>query len=234
MSPAPQEPTSSPTTRPAPRRWAPAFTMFELAAVVVVLTVVAGLAVSAAGDATTQATRTVTMSTMRTVRDALVGVATGREGRVTPCFLQDVGRLPRFAPTSAGDYDYSLTELLDGRGLPAFDPGTQRGWRGPYLIAPIARFGTPDLELGLVPAQWVRYGQPGDSAVRDGYGRPLLLQVPDDLADGTRNADDERHARLVSAGPDGRIDTPLADRYPSLSQCGDDLVLYLRVADLRP
>lgn len=234
MSQAPQPKTSSPTTRPAPRRWAPAFTMFELAAVVVVLTVVAGLAMSAAGDATTQASRTVTMSTMRTVRDAIVGVATGRDGRVTPCFLQDVGRLPRFAPTSAGDHDYSLTELLDGRGLAAFDPSTQRGWRGPYLIAPIARFGTPDLELGLVPAQWVRYGQPGDSAVLDGYGRPLLLQVPDELADGTRNADDERHARLVSAGPDGRIDTPLADRYPSLSQCGDDLVLYLRVADLRP
>ncbi len=229
MSPAPQEPTSSPTTRPAPRRWAPAFTMFELAAVVVVLTVVAGLAMSAAGDATTQATKAVTMSTMRTVRDAIVGVATGRDGRVTPCFLQDLGRLPRCAPSVAGGYDYGLTELLDRQHplllppLSVFDPSTQRGWRGPYLLVPRAEFGS----------QWPEYGHETNWAVLDGYGWPLLLQVPDELGDGIRDADDERHVRLVSAGPDGRIDTPLAERYPSISQCGDDLVLYLRTADLR-
>lgn len=239
MLPIQKEPTSSPTTRPAPRRWAAAFTMFELAAVVVVLTVVAGLAMSAAGDATTQASRTVTMSTMRTVRDAIVGIATGREGRVSPCFLQDLGRLPRVEETPPRVYAYSLGPLLGGMTslgvpLPAFDPVTQRGWRGPYLIAPTPRFGSLGIDLGPEPLQWTTYVQADDLVVLDGYGRPLLLQVPDDLADGIRNADDERHARLVSAGPDGRIDTPLVERYPSLSQCGDDLVLYLRVADLRP
>lgn len=217
----------------APARWWAGFTTVELAAVILVLSLAAGLAMSAIGGADTQSARTATLGVLRQVRDALVGVDTGRATKV-PCFVDDVGRLPRIDRTGAGDRAYSLSELLDGRGVPAYQPEQQRGWRGPYLTAPVVPFGTPDLDLGLVPPQWLHYGQPGDAAVLDGFGRPVLLQVPCTAANGRPDDDDERHARVVSAGPNGRIETPVAARFPSLAACGDDLVVYLRVADLRP
>ena len=66
-----------------------------------------------------------------------------------------------------------------------------------------------------------------------------------DLADiwATRRGE---HVRLVSAGENGVIDTPFRPpfqspfdplfpaRFPAREHCGDDLVLYVSVADLRP
>lgn len=224
---------SVPPLRRVPQRGDAAFTLVELSVVVVLMVVLAGIALSAAGEATTQATQAVTRSSLVTVRDAIVGVGGARS---SPCFWSDLGRLPRSTATTAGGVVYGLAELLDGRGLPPYDPATRRGWRGPYLLAPGARFGEPDLAAGLPPLlwQWPRYGHRDDLAVLDGHGRPLLLQVPDPDGDGVVTAEDERHARLVSAGEDGVIQIPVASWYPSQASCGDDMVLYLRVADLRP
>lgn len=202
-----------------------AFTLVELATVVVVLVVLAGVAVTAAGDATTQAVRAASLTSMNAVRDAIVGVGYARGDQPRRCFLADLGRLPT-----------SVTELLDGRSLTSYDPATGRGWRGPYVLVPAASFGDLDVALPVPIARrpmWSRYGQPGDAAVVDGHGRPLVLQLPDADGDGTATDDDRRHARIVSAGADGLIDTPRDVHYPSLASCADDLVLYLRVADLR-
>ena len=197
----------------------------ELATVVVVLVVLAGVAVSAAGDATTQAVQAATRTSMTAARDAIVGVGHSRRDLTGRCFVRDLGRLPT-----------SLRELLDGRSLPPYDPQADRGWRGPYVLAPGASFGDLDVTLPVPPSRrpmWSRYGQPADAALLDGHGRPLLLQIPDADGDGTATDDDRRHARLVSAGADGLIDTPRDVYYPTLTVCADDLVLYLRVADLR-
>lgn len=221
------QPVSPLPTKPAslPMQQQRAFTLVELVSVVVVLVVLAGVAVSAAGEATTQAVRSASMTSLIAARDAIVGVGHSRRDLVGRCFVRDLGRLPS-----------RLAELLDGRGLPAYDPATDRGWRGPYVFAPRASFGDLDTTLEVPTAlrpMWARYGQPDDPALLDGHGRPVVLQIPDSDGDGVSTEDDRRHARLVAAGLDGRIDTPRDLHYPALSLCADDLVLYLRVADLR-
>jgi prepilin-type N-terminal cleavage/methylation domain-containing protein len=216
-------PNPTPAPRSSPRQRA--FTLVELATVVVVLVVLAGVAVSAAGDATTQAVRAATQTSMTAARDAIVGVGHSRSDLTGRCFVGDLGRLPT-----------GVQELLDGRTLSAYDPATGRGWRGPYVLAPRATFGDLDATLPVSPSRqpmWSRYGQPTDAALLDGHGRPLVLQIPDADGDGSSTDDDRRHARLVSAGADGLIDTPRDVYYPTLTVCADDLVLYLRVADLR-
>ena len=60
------------------------------------------------------------------------------------------------------------------------------------------------------------YGFPGEPAVLDPWGHPYVLQIPPPQAFPDRfgsntNLPDEvrfRYARVVSAGPDGRLDTP--------------------------
>jgi len=60
------------------------------------------------------------------------------------------------------------------------------------------------------------YGFPGEPAVLDPWGNPYVLQIPPPQAFPDRfgantNLPDEvrfRYARIVSAGPDGRLDTP--------------------------
>lgn len=222
---APQASTTAHPPAPLHSQGQRAFTLVELVSVVFVLVVLAGVAVTAAGEATTQAVRSASMTSLVAARDAIVGVGHSRSDLIGRCFLRDVGRLPT-----------RIAELLDGRTLPAYDPITDRGWRGPYVVAPGALFGDLDSALAVPPSlrpMWARYGQPDDPAVLDGHGRPIVLQIPNVDGDGTATDDDRRHARLVSAGLDARIDTPRDLYYPSLALCGDDLVLYLRVADLR-
>jgi type II secretory pathway pseudopilin PulG len=72
-----------------------------------------------------------------------------------------------------------------------------------------------------------RYGETGDPAVLDGWGNPIVLQVPQ--TPGTTEHDRTRHARLVSAGPNGVIDTDPGELMPN--ERGDDLVLFLWIAD---
>ena len=67
------------------------------------------------------------------------------------------------------------------------------------------------------------YGFPGEPAVLDPWGNPYVLQIPPpqafpDRMGSNTNLPDEirfRYARIVSAGPDGRLDTPCF--YPNLT-----------------
>ena len=60
------------------------------------------------------------------------------------------------------------------------------------------------------------YGFPGEPAILDPWGNPYVLQIPPpqafpDRLGANTNLPDEvrfRYARVVSAGPDGRLDTP--------------------------
>ena len=116
-----------------------------------------------------------------------------------------------------------------------------RGWRGPYVKKSVSSFpGRADVRFaddetfdarGFYPtvAQLDLprdilngregcsvYGFPGEPALLDPWGNPYVLQIPPPQAfDGvTTNLSDEvrfRYARVVSAGPDGRLDTPCFD-----------------------
>ena len=53
-------------------------------------------------------------------------------------------------------------------------------------------------------------------------------------ADGALDGLERAHGRLVSAGPNGVLETPPDALAPGRSACGDDVVSYLRMADPRP
>jgi hypothetical protein len=202
------------------------------------------------GDVVDDAGRTTTIASMHAIKLGIVGGT--NELRGGRAFLRDVGRLPQntcnlppFPPsTPPADLRWSVAELIEaGQHMP---PGS---WRGPYLQVPRAVFGEIINAATVGPsllATWTPYGAALDWAMLDGWGRPIVLQIPDfdpALAD---SVEERRYARLVSAGRDGLLETPRTAatvalaQYPNASNalapgnlCGDDLVLYLHVADLR-
>jgi prepilin-type N-terminal cleavage/methylation domain-containing protein len=92
------------------------------------------------------------------------------------------------------------------------------------------------------------YGKPGDLIAADPWGNPIVLQIPAASAfpAGTGEAERFRFARLVSAGPNGIIETPyedhgseklarLAGRTSGSNDTparGDDSVLFLMRAEI--
>lgn len=111
-----------------------------------------------------------------------------------------------------------------------------RTWQGPYLSHTGARYTVTDESLdGSGTGFTDRYGLDDDPAVLDAWGRPIVLQVPDENATDMPNGNGEftpeqirrLHARLVSAGPNGRIETPIDRLMPTEAERGDDIVLFL-------
>lgn len=101
----------------------------------------------------------------------------------------------------------------------------ERGWRGPYVKHEIGVFPAddgrgfyPEVSGLRLPAAFLDpsvsvYGFPGEPAILDPWGNPYVLQIPPAQAfeGGVTNVSDElrfRYARLVSAGPDRRLQTP--------------------------
>lgn len=120
----------------------------------------------------------------------------------------------------------------------AWDAARDRGWRGPYLrhwtgtyparadkrfaddTTAAARGFYPELRHLRLSDDFTRtgagdvsvYGFAGEPAVLDPWGNPYVLQIPPPQAFfAVSNVSDEvrfGYARVVSAGPDGRLDTP--------------------------
>ncbi len=213
-----------PRPRPAGARRG-GFTLVELCVVLVILAAVAGLAIQVGASATADAARSATAAQLTTLRQAMLGLA---DGAGLPAYRRDCRGLPLV-----------VADLLRRRTAPLplpvepFDPATGFGWRGPYLLVPRGIY-VPDPTRGFFD----RYGQLDDPAVLDAWGNPIVLQYADlDGDEDPPHAEDEvRHVRLVSAGENGRIDTPFdgaEPRLPPITPDNDDLVLYLHVADLR-
>ena len=118
----------------------------------------------------------------------------------------------------------------------AWDEVRSRGWHGPYLTSPTASFPAehsvrfpgdatfaergffPSLSHLRLPSEFKdlsrasAYGFVGEPAMLDPWGNPYVVQIPPPQAfnDVTNVMDSARfaYARVVSAGPDGRLDTP--------------------------
>lgn len=202
---------------------AKAFSIVELLIVLVALAAVATIAIpllrggkiaTASGEEKTPE-QIATETTLNTVRRVLLGDAT------QPGFIAD---LAAEFPDQDGLPD-QLTALFEQDTLPSFDINTRLGWRGPYL--------TP---TGLYPAAFpAAHGTAGDPAVIDAWSNAIILQWPDDgLGNAAISATEIEHVRLISAGPNGQLDTPAGsagDPNLDAAERGDDLILFLFRAD---
>lgn len=193
------------------------FTLVEVVVVLVILATIAAFVTTSIGHVSEDAREDVTRISMGTMRDVMVS-----------SYRNDVGKLPR-----------KVADLqLKPEWVDAYSPRTRHGWRGPYVRPSGAQYvvgwAVEPLEDDEVDVSFsAAYGLAGDPAVHDGYGLPIVLQIPDLDGNGEASPEEARHARLVSAGFDRVIDTPPNVLLPSLTVCDDDVVLYLEVADTR-
>ena len=228
------------------------FSLLELLVVVAVLASLAALVISTLAGTARSAETTVTTATLRAVRDGFLGDATA------PGYLADLKQVPGFAFAAV-----RVGDLLAPWSYPdfaAYDPDTKRGWNGPYLGNVRPPDNTNDAQRGRFPLATDRrslgdrtfrergfyydavhsyYGATNELAAADPWGNPVVLQVPpsEAFAGSTGEVKRFRYARVVSAGPDGALDTP-RDRLAGLladgthAARGDDLVLFLNRADV--
>lgn len=158
-----------------------------------------------------------TRSTMNVLRDAIVG----DEG-----VMENLAHAPDALPREVSDLvDEKPPEHIVTRSpqLATFNSMYGIGWRGPYV-------------------QPTGMNEKGELTIVDGWGREIELQVDFD-DNGEVDSEESRYIRLVSAGPNGTIETPSdkANMQPgknelqslTISDCGDDLVMFLCVPDNR-
>ena len=209
------------------------------------------MAISNVGTVCSDSNTTVARATLHALRDSVMGSATG-------CgYLSDMKHAPGFQRASL-----RLHDLFEPSSYPAFatyDPETQRGWRGPYLMAAAVE-NTNASRNGLFPAADERrfqgdrtflergffydsshsyYGVTNDVAAADPWGNPIVLQIPPASAFclSANDVKQFRYARLVAAGPDGVLQSP-RDRLAGMQAdgtCalrGDDLILFLNRTDM--
>jgi prepilin-type N-terminal cleavage/methylation domain-containing protein len=219
-----------PHARPAPRR-RPGLTLIELVIVVAILAIVAGFIIPSAAFFEKRAKITATKASLTAIRDAIVGTANA------PGFYGDTGQYPNTLQDLFVDPFPSTSPLY------TFNRDTGRGWRGPYLLNANGTYPayangflgpTSPIPYGTTgnPAN---YGTTGDSAIIDAWGNAIILQWP---TSGTLTQN-QSFIRLVSAGPNGVIDTPQdyagtttgTPWYPPANVRGDDIVLFINHAD---
>jgi hypothetical protein len=218
-------------------------TLAERAAVLVIVSVSIGVVMSLVRGDDFAAECAVTDASLGAIRTAILGGRAGLGG-----YRADVGEIPR-----------SIRDLFDPASLPphlrTFDPASGRGWRGPYLTdgvrIDVRKAHCSFSDASCNSGRFINGLANGDTGVLDGFGRhapectnsdaerycrnPILLQIPcDDLnRNGVCGDSDDMwlpgNARLVSAGPNGELETALADY--SAGRRGDDRVLYLLMGD---
>lgn len=162
-------------------------------------------------------TEIATQATLNTVRDAMAG-----EDGVIETLSHKSNAMPRkindLVNEEAPEH-FSVTAPE----LAVYDPINKIGWRGPYVL-PTGR------------------NEIGEPTIIDGWGNELELQVDFD-SDGNVDTTESKYIRVVSAGPNGEIETPadVSNMKPgedetnelTLSECGDDMVIFLRFPDKR-
>lgn len=118
---------------------------------------------------------------------------------------------------------------------------SDRNWQGPYTMHTGAEYDFDDADTRNFTTI---YGVEDDPVIYDAWGHPIVLQWPTETPtgvvdeDGDGSTDDEileiqrRYVRLVSAGPDGVLDTPIDKLMPDDTDSAtdgrdDDILVFL-------
>ena len=205
------------------------FSLIELVVVLLILVAVAGVVIGLVGDSVKQSRQDATRVNLELIRDVIVG-SDQHTGYFHDQEADDpLHRYPRPLDSSPREEHPQLRYLFINPDLESvtvnFDPLTRLGWRGPYLQHSNGTY-TVNNSRNFTND----YGEDGDPAIIDAWGNPIIIQEP---SVGTAEQR-ELNTRLISAGPDGLIDTPRNQLEPSdlsESERDDDLILFLRVAD---
>ena len=220
------------------RRRVGGFTLVELVLVIVIIAALASMVVVLIDNSRENAELTVAQANLRVVSDAVFGSAAGVG------YLQDMKHVPGFPSESLRMRDlFSLPPAYPNAS--EFILVANRGWRGPYLRRFLGVANTNASRNGLFPASGERrfvgdgtflergfyvdaafspYGLVGDFTVADPWGNPVVIQAPLEEPPAKRF----RYVRLVSAGPDGVLSTPLDKLEGDITAAdrGDDLILF--------
>jgi prepilin-type N-terminal cleavage/methylation domain-containing protein len=196
------------------------FTLVELLVVAMILVALAGILVPFFEKTFWDAPKQTTQVTLTNLRQIVMG------NDASPGYFGDLRQLPE---TMA---DLFVTPSYLPTALQTFDRNAARGWRGPYVQNQTGTY-TVNATAGFTTGPNANgtgnpgYGNANDPAVMDAWNHPVVLQIPT----GGTGTPNPLYARLVSAGPDGVIQTPPDTLYPLPSARGDDLVIFLQRAD---
>ncbi|MEM9882011.1 MAG: prepilin-type N-terminal cleavage/methylation domain-containing protein [Planctomycetota bacterium] len=225
-------------------------TLVELVVVLTVLVALAGLIVPLFGGIGADAPEQATRATLSQVAETIVGP--GGYVEAMRFAADDSGDAvgyntglpwpPPDAVTAGVRTDHpQLAYLFEFDGdnadgsttFPDYDAVNRIGWRAAWLDA-----GSATAYENNADGFEAAYGRDDDPAPRDGWGNPVVIQLPG-LFSATDPPDppteDELfNARLVSAGPNEVIDTPRIVITDADDADNDDIVLYLNRTDPFP
>lgn len=211
--------TNSTARQPQGCRHSRGLTLLELVVVVALLVVLAGFIIPLAAGQIDKARTTATNANLVLIRDAIMGTSD------KPGFYTDTGQFPKTLK------DLFIDPFASTDPLATFNRDTGRGWHGPYLIPTGSTY----------PNNFTSTYLAGDPAILDAWGQPIVIQIPDPNQFGATAS--QSFIRLVSAGPNGVVDTqqnavdPSNTNnvpYPIASSRGDDLVLFINHSDSDP
>ena len=208
-------------------------TLVELLAVVAILAILAGMIVPYANRYTTYSKLKASKASIVQLRSAIIGTPE------KPGYADDIGNVPN-----------NLNDLFVlPAGVSNFDRDTTRGWRGPYMLGGTSMTAS----LYSIRDSSFKGGSPNDfiintdQVVLDAWGNPFVIQrvalignvIYFNKRDGSRislgttsGMTDGDYSRLISAGPDGKLQTQASDYGGAVR--GDDIVLFLNHADPNP
>lgn len=179
-----------------------------------IMAVLGALVLPAVGHYMTDSRDTVTRQSLSRLRD------------VVALYWADMAALPEPdasvspARSSHAQVRYLFVNRATEAATLDHDAVYRRGWRGPYLVHQPGALYAIDTTNNFTAA----YGEAGDPTVLDGWGRPLVIQYVGKTTDGLHDV------RILSAGPNGKIDVPESSWSSALSTSDyDDLWVTLEV-----
>ena len=254
--PCPPQPGAHPSRHrdraPSPR--CSGLTLIELIVVLTILVALSSIVIPLFGQQAREASGDATQATLARVAQAIVGTGGYAEAMRYARNAADTQSIgygaglpwPSPAEVTAGREDHPQIHYLFERPtdlrdydpdtpIQVYDPVSKIGWRGPWLDVttatayPAAADEMVNGETASANGFDATYGVAGDLAPLDGWGNPVVIQLPE-AATGT--LEQRRQAvRLISAGPNGTIETPADVLEPDTSDpgvVGDDVVLFLQ------